>query len=129
MIKDTFSLKQLSTLTLLLSSANSKPEPETSLDFLFQLVSPLLLLFLSSLETPSRTLLLCPSNLGISIENLDTRSRKSKLPAVPQLLPRLKLRNKSPRNKNLRNKLKRKLPHPPQKSRTWIWETSSADRI
>ena len=129
MIKDTFSLKQLSTLTLLLSSANSKPEPKTSLDFLFQLVSPLLLLFLSSLETPSRTLLLCPLNQGIFIENLDIRSRKSKLPAVPQLLPRLKLRNKSPRNKSPRNKLKRKLPLHLLKNRTWIWETSSVDRI
>jgi hypothetical protein len=129
MIKDTFSLKPLSTLIPPLFSPNSKLDPKTLLGFLFQLVFRLLLLFLSSLVTLSRTSLLCRLNLGIFIENLDIKSRKLKLQAVPQLLPKSKLRNKSPRNKNQRNKLRRKLPPHPQKNRTWIWETSSVDRI
>ena len=46
MTKDTFFLKLSSTLTLALSLTNSKLESRTSLDFLFQLVFQLLLLFL-----------------------------------------------------------------------------------
>jgi hypothetical protein len=129
MTKDTFSLKQLSTLILPLSSPNSKLEPETSLDFLFQQVSPLLLLFPSSSETPSKISLLYLLNQGNFIENLDTKSRKSKLLAVLQLLPRSRLKNKSPRNKPKRKSPRRKLPPHPQRNRTWIWETSLADRI
>jgi len=129
MIKDTFSLKPFLTLILPLFSPNSKLVPETSLDFLFQLVSPLPLLFPLSLPMLSRTSLLCLLNLGIFIENLDTRSRKLKLPPVLQLLPKSKLRNKSLRNKSLRNKPRRKLLHHLQKNRTWIWETSLVDRI
>jgi hypothetical protein len=68
MTKVTFSLKPSSTLTLLVSLPNSKVEPRILLAFPFQLVFPLLPLFLLSLETPSRTLLLCPLNLGISVD-------------------------------------------------------------
>jgi len=129
MIKDTFSLKPLLTLILPLFSPNSKLVPETSLDFLFQLVSPLPPLFPLSLAMLSRTSLLCLLNLGIFIENLDTRSRKLKLPPVLQLLPKSKLRNKSLRNKPKKKKPRRKLLHHLQKNRTWIWETSLVDRI
>ena len=128
MTKDTFFLKPSLTLTLTLSSPNSKLEPETSLDFHFQLVFPLLLLFLSSSVTLSKTLLRYQLSLGIFFDNLDIKLKKLRLPLVPQLLLKKKPRNKSPRNKPKRKSPRRKLPHL-LNNRTWIWETCSVDRI